>query len=561
MKKCLIYARQSSSTSETFSESVEYQIEKCVELAKKEGYEIAGIFRDLNVSGKTYPAGSEDIAKLDIVFQKWFIDQTGRKMFRDGLGNAIKLIFNENIDMIIVYDITRLYRPISGSFLESHISQILLTNGVKVLTVNNGIIDFGNFNDSLIMSLQNRINHEQISIQRKKSKAAINKLQDDGEYYPGLGKKLGFKWGRGKREIEINEEEAEVVKKAYKMVYDGYTLTNIVKEINTKYRIGTNKGLVNRHTITRTLKNPIYAGYIYNADGELVKSKQTDGFIDFSLWKEVKEIIEQRKTFNRRPKKTWLPLTGYVFCGTCGERLTTHVSSRSLKQYICESHNKIKKDRCYVNMCNSRDCAYGLGLIECIYPLLSLAALKEIEVYNSQSENRDKLNNLKIELTNIVEREKKLSEMFISGLLDENTLSISLKAIAEKKKSLNIEILNYENMLSSSNNSIDNQIQTLKAVVNRDITKEEYEKLLRKTIKSIHIVRSHIDIKTFYGDVRISRQHLANFKLLPHYFINMDSNHNINLIYYYGKERKLPEICADKELIADFGKMKIYYMK
>ena len=53
MITAIIYARQSSSDSETFSESVELQKEKCRELAKKEKLTVIDEFEDLNTSGKT----------------------------------------------------------------------------------------------------------------------------------------------------------------------------------------------------------------------------------------------------------------------------------------------------------------------------------------------------------------------------------------------------------------------------------------------------------------------------------------------------------------------------
>ena len=71
MKKCVIYARQSSGDSDE-SESVENQKQKCLELARKEHLEVVGIFDDLNTSGKTYPTGSEDIANL-YTFSLWSV--------------------------------------------------------------------------------------------------------------------------------------------------------------------------------------------------------------------------------------------------------------------------------------------------------------------------------------------------------------------------------------------------------------------------------------------------------------------------------------------------------
>ena len=117
--KALIYARQSSGKDDV-SESVEAQIQNCKRLAEKEKLEVIGIFRDLNTSGETYPAGSESVAALDTAYQKWVSAQSTRKPFRTGLGEAMALF--PEIDVLLVNELTRLYRPINGSFLESHIN-------------------------------------------------------------------------------------------------------------------------------------------------------------------------------------------------------------------------------------------------------------------------------------------------------------------------------------------------------------------------------------------------------------------------------------------------------
>jgi site-specific DNA recombinase len=565
--KAIIYCRQSSGDSD-FSESVENQKSKCEALAKKEGYEIVGVYQDLNTSGKTYPAGSEDIATMDIAFQTWYKEQSGRKMFRDGFGNVIKHLHKETIDVIIVYDITRLYRPISGSFLESHINQILMANGIKILTVANGVIDLGNFNDSLITALQNRINHEQIAVQRRKSKEALKKLKDNGEYKAGLWKKYGFKPAFNKRGIEIVPREAEMVKTIFDMFVSGYSYTNILHEINSSFHDVLGEVVFNRTILKRIIASPEYCGYVYNSNGELIKSKQTDGFIDFSLWKDANSILNKRKTVNLRPKKNWLPLSGYVLCDKCGSRLISHYTSDRKRKhvtnyYTCEKHTKIKNHTpCKINLANSRMIKQGEGLVEAIYPMLSLAALKELESVNKQDELCKELEKLQVEYTNVIEKEKSLTKMYVDGLIDEETVKSSLKANSEKKQKLNVDILNLEQLISNDGNSVEKQIELLKRIVNQGITQEEYEKLIRKSIKQVLIHDKYVKIQTFFGEITLNRQKLSNFNLLPHYFMNMDKKYNVNLIYYYGLEQQMPFTPdVEKELIGDFGKMKIWYVK
>jgi 6-phosphofructokinase 1 len=71
--------------------------------ALNKGLEVVGIFEDLNISGKTYPTGSEDIAILDMAFQKWYKEQTTKKMYRDGFGKVIQSLME--VDYILCYDL------------------------------------------------------------------------------------------------------------------------------------------------------------------------------------------------------------------------------------------------------------------------------------------------------------------------------------------------------------------------------------------------------------------------------------------------------------------------
>lgn len=560
--KCLVYCRQSVGN-EDISESVENQVMKCEDLAKKEGLEIAGIFRDLNISGKTYPTGSEAIATMDIAFQKWYKEQTTRKMYREGLGKLIEKLSTEHIDYILVYDVTRLYRPVTGSFLESHINQILMMHNIKVMTLNQGIIDFGNFNDSLITALQNRINHEQIAIQRRKSKEALKNLKDSGAYLPSIHKKWGFDLGPGKKEIVVNEKEAEMVKLAFDMIYNGYTMRKTVKDINTRYKDMLGKTGINPTFLKRMLASPIYCGYLYNSKGELIKSLQTDGFIEFSVWKEVQDIFASHKYYKRKDKKGHYPLTGLISCGCCGKRMNICLDGHNKKKlYVCHEHKRINGHvYCGTNIRVTHDSKWGEGLQEAIYPILSLAALKELETSHEESKVREELTKMKVEVQNLLEREKKLTGMFINGLIDETSLENALHDITVKKKSIQMTILNLENMLKSEDNSVEKQIELLKSIVEHTITPEEYEKLIRKTVKHMYVYTDKLIIETFFGEFELPRQNISKYRLLPHYFMNMDNEYNINLIYYYGLEQLIPDVGWKTNLIADFGKLKIWYKK
>lgn len=128
--KALIYARQSSGKDD-FSESVEAQIANCKKLAAKEKLEIIGVYKDLNTSGETYPAGAEEIARLDKAYMKWALSQSSKKDFRLGLYQVLQKL--PEVDFVLVNELTRLYRPINGSFLEG--TGFFLNGAVRLIAI------------------------------------------------------------------------------------------------------------------------------------------------------------------------------------------------------------------------------------------------------------------------------------------------------------------------------------------------------------------------------------------------------------------------------------------
>ena len=175
--KALIYARQSSGKDD-FSESVEAQIANCQKLAAKEKLEVIGIYKDLNTSGETYPVGAEEIARLDKAYMKWALSQSAKKDFRLGLCQVLQKL--SEVDFVLVNELTRLYRPINGSFLEGHINQLLKENEVKVLQVQGGAIDLSKFDQQLITLIKNQILYEDLQKKRQNSINAFRIKKDSG---------------------------------------------------------------------------------------------------------------------------------------------------------------------------------------------------------------------------------------------------------------------------------------------------------------------------------------------------------------------------------------------
>ena len=137
--KVHLYGRQSSGDDEK-SESVDLQLARLKALAASRGWDVAGEYSDLDISGKCYPDTTDAVAmsRLDDAFNEW---ASGRRdIYRKGLGELFSRL--DEADAILVWDITRLMRPLRGSHLESYIVQTLKKHNVKVIQLYGGEVDF-----------------------------------------------------------------------------------------------------------------------------------------------------------------------------------------------------------------------------------------------------------------------------------------------------------------------------------------------------------------------------------------------------------------------------------
>ena len=554
----VIYCRQSSGDDD-YSESVEIQKDNCLKLAKQHKITVIGEYSDLNTSGKLYPTGFEELAAKDICYQNWLKSVTTRKQFRSGLGEVFKLL--SDIDYIIVDDYTRLARPLTGSFLDAIITQSLAAYNVKVLTVKTGEIDLTAFNDSLITALQSRINDNQLAIQRKKSMDGLRRLKDSGISQNGIASVFGFKSTGRKHEIELVEKEVEVIKFIYKSFLSGIGITEIAKQLNENFKEVFKDTLADRHLITKILLRPLYCGYMYNSNGELIESKQigSKAFISFDDWHKIKSIFEVRKVIKPRAKENWAPCSGFVFCGKCGARMILRGGTSKTAYYGCDSHLKLRKDLCRGNLASSITVEAGLGLVEAIAPLLVIGVQEKLKELALKNTFQNELKEVKVQLSNVVEKEKRLTELYLKGLIEDSIFENSLTDLKTAKTELKAKMISLKEKMD--NEEDEERVRKLyRKVVNGHISHGEYEELFRMCIKKITVTLEKVTVNTILGVVEIPRQHIGRYTLLPHFSFASVNEGKLKLYYYYGKKRDIANVYAKSKVLATLGNLEVVYL-
>ena len=548
--KALIYARQSSGKDD-FSESVEAQIANCKKLAAKEKLEVIGIYKDLNSSGETYPVGAEDIARLDKAYMKWAFSQSAKKDFRLGLCQVLQKL--PEVDFVLVNELTRLYRPINGSFLESHINQHLKENNVKVLQVQGGTIDLSEFDQQLITLIKNQILYEDLQKKRQNSINAFRIKKDSGRLCSDA-KMHGTRYlGNGK--LEVLPEWVEIIRFVYDNICAYRPYRAIIRDCNERWGKDI---FFYESSIYAIAKQPIYCGYQYNSQGELIKNVQITGqeFISLEQWLEVQKIISQkRKDYHVKAKKHWLPLSGKLYCGECGSKLICQLEHGKI-YYSC---NKRTLDRSHVNCRNSRiRFESGLrgepALYDAVYPLLSIALIerhrKALEILNDKNE----LEKYDVELKNLAIKEEQLHEMFLDGLATEE----QLRNLLIRNRSRRLELQKKVTLLKNSNLNKD-ALQDLEKNVlvghfndlaNRSLPQGVYERLLNDARITATIYVDRVEFHTLYGNVSLPRIRSSNRIWMPKWELSLlntgrkkqygiDKNTQITATYFTGTQAEL----------------------
>lgn len=550
-KKGIIYARQSSG-SDDFSESVERQIENCKRKAEKEGVEIIGIYQDLNTSGKTYPCGAEAVAASDGAFNAWYAQQTGSKMFREGLGNVISRL--SGIDYIIVDEMTRLYRPVTRSYLEGYINQKVTENGVKILQAKGAVVDLTQFDQALIQTLKNAIQDEAIKNQKAKAKAQFDKMRNSGVFANGGGKAWGMK--KAGNALVFEEDKKEVITYIFAEVCKYTPYAAIIRHINENFGRFFRKCFYTSN-FYNIVKNPIYCGYMMNASGELIRSSQVEkGLVSFETWKQAQEVLNDKKKAPARAQVRFLPFRGLLFCGHCGGKLVSGTDKTGTFYYCKEGANLLKNDACRASrLVHSTEKENWTGLKEAVSPLLAMALLADVEKEQKRLANAEKLDSLKAELANLETKIEKVTGLFMQGLYTESQLEKALAGFKARAQELNAEIASAENSGKADEAkkhlaSAGAKFQAF-ALKEGEISDSDFAVYLRQVIKSIYSFADYIRITTIYGTFDLPRYIYKNRRNFPkaELVINGKAPEDFRFIVRYST--------GEKRLLADFGKMKI----
>lgn len=312
MVKAVIYVRISDRNQK--ETSLEAQEKECRQHAEKKGYTVIKVYSDKYITGRTDERPQ---------FQRMIRDSRRREF-----------------EKVLVYKLDRFSRK---SLDKEIYKDILKKNGVKLESASENIPDdsSGILLEAVIGGVSEWYSADLADKVRRNMRLNAEKGLVNGGPVP-----LGYKVVN--RKYVKDEATAPIVREVYRKYADGWSITDICKDLNAR-KIKTSKGVdFNKNSLHTMLKNRRYLGiYIY---GDIEKVGEMPQIIDEDLFKKVQAKMELNKKAPARARaKAEYLLTGKLFCGHCKDRddedvmMIGHSSNRVGKGGKIFNYYKCKK--------------------------------------------------------------------------------------------------------------------------------------------------------------------------------------------------------------------------
>lgn len=312
---------------------------------------------------------------------KEYVDDgyTGTNFDRPGFKQMIEDIEAGIIDTVITKDLSRLGRERLGV---GHYTEIYFPeHNVRYIALLDNIDTYFDAGMNDMAPFKGVINDMYVRDISKKIRSSLIERKKAGNFL-GVTAPYGYqKDPNNKFHLIINEKEAEVVKRVFRLYLEGNGLTRIA-QILTKDGVpvpGESRDIGKTRrtalysswkqtTIRRILDNRVYLGELVQFKRRKInyKSKRRitvpeeeryicrgthEAIIDEESFYAVQNILKKNKSF-KGTKHDYL-FKGLLFCSECGARLNVTYSNYALKRYgeyryttICYSYSRLYSDIC-----------------------------------------------------------------------------------------------------------------------------------------------------------------------------------------------------------------------
>lgn len=395
---------------------------------------------------------------------------SGTSMHRPGMEQLLKLVESGRVRTIIVRDLSRFARNYleAGHYLEF----VFPAYNVRFISINDQFdsAEIGESTGGLELAIRNLINQMYSRDISKKIKSAVDLKKLSGEFVYGTAP-YGYKKGKVRNTIEVDENAAPIVRQIFKWASEGVTVTNIARRLNEEgvptpsvylAKVRGNyktRPTWNYESIRNILLNRIYTGdtvpfksHVVRVGSDLVKPvppeqqqvipNTHEAIISRELYYQALTVVKSVK--KSKGVKSDNPFTSLLVCGCCGNRLSKGKASN--KNWLCTMHRYAPDTDCKnVRIENDRLEQIVLHAITVQCKLLD-AKIQSIKAESSTVKSSDQIlrkecQQLRKQIDHIQVEKMDLYEKYMSGEITKDTYLENKRTLVEQEEQLKAQFV------------------------------------------------------------------------------------------------------------------------
>ncbi|WP_206207675.1 recombinase family protein [Virgibacillus indicus] len=530
IKRVAIYCRVSTEEQATEGYSITAQLQTLRHYTQLYGWDIAEEYVDEGISGKNIKG-------------------------RPAMRKLVADVENDKFQAVLVWKISRLSRNMLDTLT---LLDKFEDYGVKFISYSENF-DTGSPIGRLVVQLMASIAEMERNTLSENVKLGMKQRALEGAWNGGVV--LGY--DTVKKELIINEMEAEVVKLIYHMYADGKGLRAISNHLNRAgYKTKRNRQF-SINGVAQILDNVIYSGKISwlkveNWDTKRRRGKNpnpivVDGKHEAIISNELWGIVQARrksKSFKQRQSNEPFLLSGLLRCPDCNKGMVPSITTYTLKDgtkrkhryYVCgDFHNK-GSSACKANSIKAYEAEDSV--IERIEAILSKKRLQKMlqdlnsNTVNAHGQLNQELDDIEKRLSEIESLQDRYLEAFEKNTLPTAILQDRLQKMGNEKEELEQRKNEIALQLSSTDSKVI-QPELMETLLEhflsgyKSSSRENKKQLLQHLINQITIKQlkdksrtvNEIELDFDFTEVNISK----TFTLIHLLYRETDNEHTFSI--------------------------------
>lgn len=409
--------------------------------------------------------------KEGVMIDKWYVDggYSGSKLDRPEITELLNDAQDGKIEKVFIYKLDRMSRDVIDTL--TILYRVLPKYGVQIVSMTEEL-RFENPMDKVVIGVNALMGQYEREVIYMRTRAGMLERVKKG-YWMGGGKiPYGYYYDRNDGILHIKEDEAEMVRRIYRLYIDGYSCEHIAQITGLKWEAVV-KNIIRRKSNIGYIE---YKGKVYKGLHEPI--------IDEKTFYEAQDCMNRRHT-NSHVANDHI-LTGLCYCGVCGARMRYQKWGKYHK-IVCYSQYNGWKDymRRDPNCNNPRAFAeYVEAEVEDCFKLFSINIAKE----------EKKEENFVIITASIKKKSAKIKNLY--NLYAENPTDNLLEVIKEEEKDLEELQNDLEKEERKEKKTDPKKVEEIKHMgdIWDDLSINEKNRILKKCVEKIVITGDDIDI-------------------------------------------------------------------